>query len=240
MVQDAAYYPTLLGQLAEDGENKVSFAVTGTLVVSADDTELEAIRKRVQARVVADPGAGTLHSLDADQARELFPPLAPDLDALHLSGAARVDGRHLREALLRAAGTRGAGIVEGAPELTMTADRVTGVNVGGELISTDSTVIAAGAWSPELLVPLGVQLDVVPQRGQIVHLDLPRATTERWPIVQPLTGHYLLGFPGGGSLPVRHVRTAADSTTGSPPADSARSSTTRSPSPPGSPMPASR
>ena len=55
-------------------------------------------------------------------------------------------------------------------------------------------VVAAGAWAPELLEPLGVPLAVAPQRGQITHLRLEGADTEAWPIVLPPGSHYLLAF----------------------------------------------
>jgi D-amino-acid dehydrogenase len=55
-------------------------------------------------------------------------------------------------------------------------------------------VITAGAWSPALLRPLGINLAIQPQRGQIVHLHLPRQETNTWPVVLPPGSHYLLAF----------------------------------------------
>src|SRR5262249_26028153 len=39
-------------------------------------------------------------------------------------------------------------------------------------------------------------LDVSPQRGQILHLAIDDATCEQWPVVSPLAHHYLLAFAG--------------------------------------------
>ena len=47
---------------------------------------------------------GEIAALDPDQARELFPPLRPGYHAVHISGAARVDGRLISAAMRRAAG----------------------------------------------------------------------------------------------------------------------------------------
>src|SRR5262249_17222903 len=55
-------------------------------------------------------------------------------------------------------------------------------------------VVAAGAWAPSLLAPIGVDLGVAPQRGQIIHLRQPGTDTARWPVLLPLTSHYLLAF----------------------------------------------
>jgi D-amino-acid dehydrogenase len=71
------------------------------------------------------------------------------------------------------------------------------VRVDGELLGADAVVVAAGAWSGELVASLGVELPVAPQRGQITHLKVA-ADTATWPVVSPLgSGHYLLAFPGG-------------------------------------------
>lgn len=64
--------------------------------------------------------------------------------------------------------------------------------VDGEEIAAARVVMATGAWSGELLRPFGIRLSVAPQRGQIVHLDLPDHDTGGWPIVLAFRGHYLV------------------------------------------------
>jgi glycine/D-amino acid oxidase-like deaminating enzyme len=69
--------------------------------------------------------------------------------------------------------------------------------VDGEYIPSDTVIISAGAWSSELCRPLGIDLAVEPQRGQIVHLRVPETDTGTLPIILPaLSDYYLLGFPG--------------------------------------------
>ena len=53
-------------------------------------------------------------------------------------------------------------------------------------------MVAAGAWAPALLQPLGGSLAIEPQRGQIVHLQLPGQDTRAWPVVLPPGSHYLV------------------------------------------------
>ena len=83
-----------------------------------------------------------------------------------------------------------------ADEGELDGGRVAGMHVGSEAIEADRVVVAAGAWAPELLAPLGVPLAVAPQRGQIVHLRLEGVDTGDWPIVLPPGSHYLLAFEG--------------------------------------------
>ena len=188
----AAYYPELVAALAEDTDEPTSYAVVGGLVVGRDESALRDIRRRVAARAVEHPAAGQASLLDPAQARALFPALDPGLAAVHISGGARVDGRRVRASLLDAARRRGAELRTGTAALT--AD---GVRVDGEPLGADAVVVAAGAWSGELLAPLGTDLPVVPQRGQITHLEVA-GDTSRWPVVSPSdSGHYLLAFPGG-------------------------------------------
>ncbi|WP_199430264.1 NAD(P)/FAD-dependent oxidoreductase [Qaidamihabitans albus] len=192
----AAFYRTLGEQLAADGRPGGSFEVVGGMVVSADEGELAATHDRITARAAEWPDAGSVDLLDPAQARGLFPPLAPGLGAVHLSGAGRVDGRRLRETLLRAAAGLGARAMAGRAELHLTGGRVAGARIAGELVWADRVVVAAGAWSPPLLAPLGARLPVEPQRGQICHFDVPGADTAAWPVVLPVSSHYLLAFPG--------------------------------------------
>jgi glycine/D-amino acid oxidase-like deaminating enzyme len=188
----ADYYPELVAALAEDTDEPTSYSVVGGLVTGRDEGALREVARRVEARAALHPAAGEVSVLDPAQARALFPPLAPDLAAVHVSGGARVDGRQVRASLLDAARRRGAQLRTGTA--AMSAE---GVRVDGEALTADSVVVAAGAWSNELLAPLGAQLQVSPQRGQITHLEVA-GDTGRWPVVSPLdSGHYLLAFPGG-------------------------------------------
>ncbi|MDQ0376673.1 NAD(P)/FAD-dependent oxidoreductase [Amycolatopsis thermophila] len=183
----AAYYPDLVAQLAEDGAANTSFEVVGGMIVSADETELDEEYRRVGDRVAGEPAAGRVERLDQAQARELFPALAPGLAAVHVSGGGRVDGRRMRQALLDAAVRRGARIVQGRAALTPR-----GLRIGDEELAGDRVVVAAGAWTGELLPAV----PVAPQRGQISHFELPGTDTARWPVVLPVSSHYLLAFPG--------------------------------------------
>ncbi|HVV12511.1 FAD-dependent oxidoreductase [Amycolatopsis sp.] len=183
----AEYYPKLIGELAEDGWRDSSFEVVGGMVVSADEGELTEAYQRVSARAAESPAAGEVRRLDPGQARELFPVLAPELGAVHVAGGGRVDGRQLRRTLLSAAAARGVQTIQGTASLTGS-----GVRVNGADLAADKVVVAAGAWSPEL-VP---SVEVAPQRGQISHFGLPGVETATWPVVLPVSSHYLLAFPG--------------------------------------------
>ena len=188
----ARYYPDFAAMLAADGEPDVGYAAVGGLYVPAAEAELEAVERRARARSKAWP-VGAVERLSPTKARALFPPLRSNQPALWVSGGARVDGRRLALALQRAAARRGAQFTSGSATLILHNHRV-GVRVAGKGIEADIVVVAAGAWAPALLEPIGVPLPVAPQRGQILHLRLPGTDTAHWPVLMPLNSYYLLAF----------------------------------------------
>jgi D-amino-acid dehydrogenase len=191
----AAHYPALLAGLAERGVTDVGYAVGGSLVVDADPARLDAVESRVRARTADVPVAGSVERLSPAEATALFPPLAPGLAALLVSGGARVDGRRLRAGLLAAAARHGASFVTGAARIG--TDAGPAVLVGDEPVGADAVVVAAGAWIDELLRPLGLEVGIEPQRAQLVHLCMPGADTAAWPSVLPAGPSYLVAFGGG-------------------------------------------
>jgi D-amino-acid dehydrogenase len=117
------------------------------------------------------------------------------MPAVHIPGAARVDGRKFRDALIRAARRKGATVRTGHAVLECRGGRAAGVLAGDDLIEADAVVAAAGAWTPAFVQPAGAVVRVTPQRGQIVHLSLGSAGTGHWPVILPAdSGHYLLAF----------------------------------------------
>jgi D-amino-acid dehydrogenase len=186
----ARYYPQLIQALAEDGEADTSYRRVGAMLVSADAAELDGAEPDVRALAAQAPEAGPVRRLSAQQARELFPPLRADLQAIHIAGGARVDGRKLAGALRRAAVRHGLQQRRGMAGLVVSGGRVGGVLVGGETIAADRVVVTAGAWAPELMPSVPVE----PQRGQIIHLQLAGTDTSAWPVISPFADHYMLAF----------------------------------------------
>jgi D-amino-acid dehydrogenase len=192
----AAFYPELLAALARVGVTRTDHRRTGALVVAADPAVLDEAERRIGARVrAAGAVAGEVRRLDSRGVRALFPPLAPELAGVFVSGGAHVDGRVLCAALLTGAARHGAEVVAGPALLTPSSGGAPVVTVAGRRYPGDQVVVAAGAWVDELLAPLGVSLRVRPQRGQITHLRLDGVDTGGWPSVHPeARPHYLVAF----------------------------------------------
>lgn len=194
------YYHKLIPELAKDGAPETGYDTVGILFVGRDDGEWErlpeAMRTMARRRDAGMGNLGRLEPIDGAAARELFPPLADLPGAIWIPEAARVDGRLLRDALRQAAIRHGAVAIAGDARLVREVDRVAKVVVGAETFAPEIVVIAGGAWSNALGEAIGVTIPVHPQRGQIIHLDLPGVETGRWPIVEGFSPQYLLTFPG--------------------------------------------
>lgn len=197
--QAVRYYPQLLAQLAEDGETETGYAVVGAIFIAVSEEEAARLpvilRQAEERRASGMLNIGETRLVSGQEAKALFPPLAAIHGGLVVSGAARVDGRLLRDALQRGAEKHGATILRGSAEPVRERDRITHVMVDGRTHAADAVIVAGGAWSNALGERLGVRIPVSPQRGQILHLEMPGVETGRWPIITGFHSHYLLTWP---------------------------------------------
>jgi D-amino-acid dehydrogenase len=195
------YYPSLLGQLEEDGGGDTSYARCGALRVAITPDELEplgAFAALVEARRAraGRPSAADVREIGPDEAQKLFPALGRPLRVLHDRTAARVDGRLLNQALLRGAARHSLETARASVDrLTIESGRLVGVVAAGAEHRAEHVVIAGGAWSASFADSLGAPLAVVPQRGQIVHLDVAGQPTDDWPVALGFHDHYLVAWP---------------------------------------------
>ncbi|QDT89679.1 glycine oxidase ThiO [Gimesia algae] len=118
-----------------------------------------------------------VEELDSVSLREHAPFLNPQIASgfsLPEMGQVR-NPRHMK-ALLSACANRGVAIHAGAPAVGFETkgESVTGIQTPFGIHQAGQTVIAGGAWSPELLSRLGIQCELVPVQGQIVLLSMKR------------------------------------------------------------------
>ncbi|WP_373895398.1 NAD(P)/FAD-dependent oxidoreductase [Virgibacillus natechei] len=190
----ARTYPHLMEELASDGEIDTGYEQVGTLSLHTDEKKLIAMQDRAHKRREDAPEIGDISLLDTRQTKEMFPLLSDVYGAVHISGGARVDGRKLRDSLLRSFEKHGGVLRYGDASLLSSGSQVTGVRVDGEVIEADTVIATSGAWMNELLRPLGVAFEVTMQKAQITHLEVPTANTANWPVVMPPNNSYLLAF----------------------------------------------
>ena len=158
---------------------------------------LDDVEQRLRRRTAGVAVSGAVERLGERDARALFPPLAPELAAVFVSGGARVDGRRLRSGLLAGARQLGAVVVDAPARLVPASGGSWAASTPDGEIGADVVVVASGAWVNSVLEPVGCRLAVEPQRGQIAHLLLEGSDTANWPSVLPMAGHYIVPFDAG-------------------------------------------
>ncbi|HEY3227521.1 MAG TPA: glycine oxidase ThiO [Planctomycetota bacterium] len=178
-----AAYPAPLASLCSDSERmyerwvrdlaapEVEYRAGGALIPFFDDRDerdasaLEAWR-RERGRPV--------ERLDAAAARVVEPMLSPELHgALLLPDVAQVRNHRLTRALAEAARRLGAEVrtESEAVGFLRVPGRVNGVKTARGDLFANETIVAAGAWSGDLLAEVDLNLPVRPVRGQMVLLQ---------------------------------------------------------------------
>ncbi|MCA1056080.1 FAD-binding oxidoreductase [Rossellomorea aquimaris] len=193
----AKFYPGLIEELERLGETETGYKRVGALSLHHDEKKLDKMIERALKRREDAPEMGDIKKLTAAETKEMFPLLGEELVSVHVSGAARVDGRALRDALIRAAEKNGIEFRNGEARLVKGDHTVSAVKVGEETLEADKVIVTAGVWAKELFAGAGVDFLVSPQKAQILHLGVMDGETGRWPVVIPPGSQYLLGFPGG-------------------------------------------
>ena len=165
-LEAAAAWPAFAAELAEASGTVSCLRTDGTLIVARDGDEAAELERQLdyRRRLGLD-----VRRLLPSQARELEPALAPTLRlALEIPAEASVDPRWVTHALAIAARAAGAALRERCEVVAIErrAGRVCGVRLaGGELLSADAVVLAAGAWAGAL-----GSVPVRPVKGQIIRL----------------------------------------------------------------------
>lgn len=176
----AAYYLELMQQLKEDGIQQLPYEQVGTLVFKKTEALLEKLVHIAEERRQEAPMIGQLQAYSATEIAQFIPGWQGAHGALHCEGGGRVDGKKLVEQLLALAQQRGAVLHQEKVSISSDGRHV---NTATESYPFDKIIVTAGAWAKELIEPLGYEVDVRPQKGQLIELELQTAEdTAKWPV----------------------------------------------------------
>ncbi|MBT2571714.1 FAD-dependent oxidoreductase [Planococcus sp. ISL-110] len=192
----AKYYPELIRELEALGETDTGYKQVGIVSIH-EGSKLDKMEQKAYERRVDAPEMGDIKRLSPDETRALFPFATEEYGSLWVSGAARVDGQAIRDALIFAAVKLGAKCLTGNAKLMIESSQVIGVELEGQELLADRVVSTGGAWAAELFKPLGLDLDIVPQKAQILHLQAEGQPTGKWPVAMVPYGQYIVPFDEG-------------------------------------------
>ncbi len=172
----AAFYLKLMEDMKDKGIAKLPYKQTGTLVFKNKVSLLEKLEKLARKRREDAPHIGQVSVYPDGHARRLVPPLSTHQGAVFAAGGGRVDGGLLVDQLQDLIQQAGGTIIREKAELHTQNQ----VNIRGQIQSYDTIVLACGAWLKETLAPLGYQVDVRPQKGQLIEVQTD-FNTKNWP-----------------------------------------------------------
>ena len=184
----ADFYLDLIVDLQKDGFATEFYQQTGVFLLKKKEESLEILYDLANQRRKESPLIGDLRLLLRAEAAEYFPRLQGFDRLLYASGGARVEGSLLTQALLAA---RGAEVIQKKVSLD--------IRDGAFWVDRscfDQVILATGAWLPELLKPLGYQVDVRPQKGQLRDYQTALVTDD-YPVVMPEGELDIIPFQNG-------------------------------------------
>lgn len=163
-----ALYEPLCRELAALTPVDPEYRATGLLLlVTGEPGERDAATLEAWKRSRGQP----CERLTREEALAREPRLTPEIrGALLLPDIAQVRNNRMAVALAEAAVRKGAEVRTDTPVLGFlrVPGRVNGVKTARGDVFAGTTVLAAGAWSPEILEPLGIRLAVRPVKGQMI------------------------------------------------------------------------
>ena len=184
----ADFYVDLLADLEKSGQEIDFYQRSGVFLLKKDETKLEELYQLALERREESPLIGQLAILDPASANELFPGLQGFDSLLYASGGARVDGQLLVTRLLEASK------VEVVREEVGLNPLSAAYQIGDRVF--DQVILATGAWLGQILEPLGYQVDVRPQKGQLRDYHVEQDMVN-YPVVMPEGEWDLIPFAGG-------------------------------------------
>ena len=184
----ADFYIDLLNDLQEFGQEVDFYQRSGVFLLKKDESKLEELYKLALQRKDESPLIGELAILDQATASNLFPGLEGFERLLYASGGARVDGQLLVSRLLGASQVK---VINKEVSLTPLSS---GYQIDNQMF--DQVILSTGAWLGHILDPLGYEVDVRPQKGQLRDYQVPQ-DMGAYPVVMPEGEWDLIPFSGG-------------------------------------------
>lgn len=182
-------YQELVTELKASGLDTSFYKQTGVILLKKNESRLGDLYDLAQKRQAESPLMGQLNIKTRQTLLGDFPGLKGFDQALVATGAARVDGGKLCQTLLAASGY----------PLVRKKVAVEPVSSGYAIDGNhfDQVILASGAWLPSLLEPLGYEVDVRPQKGQLVDYVFEQLDTDAYPVLMPEGEIDIIPFDGG-------------------------------------------
>lgn len=202
MVRDAAaFYPDFLNEVMEgDQVPSTVYNKVGTLLFKTKPEYLDEMLEIGLKRREEAPEIGELAILTPEEIKTKIPIYDKEQSAVWASGGAKVDGGRLVDLLLEKVKDNQATLIEERAELTVLDNGKYQVSSSSYTDTFDKVVLANAAWLGQTLEPLGYDVDVRPQKGQLAELKYNfnyDIDSKDWPVVMPEGESDIIPFDDG-------------------------------------------
>ncbi len=167
-------FPALAAELKELTQIDVGFEQDGIIQLAL--TEEEASLLQTEAAYQTHIGLPA-RWIPMETLQNNFPQLNP----IHCGGVlfekdGQMNGERFLSAFIEGAKRQGTSVIEntGDWKFKRTPNRIEGIETNAATFNADRFLVAAGAWSDQILEPLGLKLGLEPLRGQLLVMDTPK------------------------------------------------------------------
>ena len=173
----ADFYLKLVKDLEDDGYNTDFYSQCGVYLLKKNEDKLSELKELAESRKESSPMIGDLEIISKEEVQKIIPSFDNNGGVLYASGGGRVEGERFVNTLLAASK---ANIVRKKVSLKAVGDKY---EINGQVF--DTVVLATGAWLKDVLEPLGFNVDVRPQKGQLRDYKVADENTGSYPVIMP-------------------------------------------------------
>ena len=196
--QGAEFYRKLMKDLRHDGyQDEEIFQVCGAIMIRKNSKRIQTDIQQAELKRINSPSMGSVYPLSPQEIHQRFPLIQSDHGGTWVEGGGRVKGDLLVQTLQDAAQKFNCQLMREKVALKSTDKEQVLVQSHNQDYHHDYILLAAGAWLPQLLEPLGYQVDIQPQKGQLYTLKDPAWKENPWPVIIPFGQGDIIPFSDG-------------------------------------------
>ncbi|ERK56016.1 FAD dependent oxidoreductase [Gemella bergeri ATCC 700627] len=173
----ADFYPELVEDLQKNNFETNFYSQCGVYLLKKSEDKLPELKQLAESRKKLSPMIGELKIISKEKVKERIPSFDNNGDVLYAGGGARVEGERFVKILLNASKAE---IINKKVSLKIEEDKYI---IDGSKF--DIVVLAVGAWLDDILAPLGFNVDIRPQKGQLRDYKIKDSNTGEYPVIMP-------------------------------------------------------
>lgn len=172
----AAFFPKLVADFQLD---EAIYTRSGSLILRKE-SELEALYDLAHTRKLEAPEIGEITLLTKEETNQALPLLKAS-PSLKISGGGRLDGQAYLTRLRQLAEHKGISLIKERGTLSQQGDDWC-VTTESQSETFDFAIVTAGPSLKKILEPIGYQVDIRPQKGQLLAFQTSFVESANWPV----------------------------------------------------------